>query len=279
MPSAADRFIYGRGNRAVSVTSVLRRCRFVDGGSEQRVRETDRSRHLFDHAGRERLLHSLSRKEVDGRPAVHGNEEQRGTRCRRQSSKTAPDEAIESCGRVAIASSRKLEHVEGIAAGRFVQAEEDRTRKCAPEPGLQQLLSGPDAQRPDRDLPRVDCALDDGAGIRGPRAASQQDRDPARREPPQRESEAVRRRVVEPLHVVDCDEQRTAGCEQLECVADCDPEGARFDSSSCRIFAEKGHLEGVPARFRERGQNLVHYSVEEIAQTYVGETPFGFRGP
>ena len=69
-------------------------------------------------------------------------------------------------------------------------------------------------------------------------------------EPSQRERKRVRRRGVEPLEVVNGDEDGLVFGEQLQCTSSRNPERARIDRIRGRLFdEERGLKRATPRRW------------------------------
>ena len=94
-------------------------------------------------------------------------------------------------------------------------------------------------------------------------------------EPSERERERARRRGIEPLKIVDRDENGPVVGEQLQRAPSRDPECARIHRICGRLFEEKRHLERAPPGRRQRGQDVVEDVLEEIAEPDVGEAALG----
>ncbi len=91
-------------------------------------------------------------------------------------------------------------------------------------------------------------------------------------EPPQGERERTRRGRVEPLNVVDGDQDRSAFAQKLQDVAHCNGKRAVIDRITRRLLSEKRHLERVPSRRQERRQRVVVYDIlEQIHEPNVSE--------
>ena len=111
------------------------------------------------------------------------------------------------------------------------------------------------------------------------RAKQQQQQHGARRKSTQRELERSRRRRVEPLDVVDCQQDRATLAEQLQHVADCDAERAMVDRLVRCFLAQQRDLERATPRHGEQGGDVGEDLVEEVAQADVCEAALGLRGP
>ena len=126
--------------------------------------------------------------------------------------------------------------------GNDVPSRSRRKRWSAP------ALSGPTTSRRTRVRTRRAFELRRMRALgRPPR---QQEADRARVEPPQGERERARRGRVEPLNVVDGDQDRCAFAQELQRVAHCDRERAAIDRIARRLLSEQRHLERAPPRRR-----------------------------
>ena len=76
------------------------------------------------------------------------------------------------------------------------------------------------------------------------------------RQPAKREPERARRRGVEPLEIVDRDDEPVLG-EQLQGVADRDPERPRIDRTAAGVLDQERDLECPALRRRQGGQDVV----------------------
>jgi hypothetical protein len=97
-----------------------------------------------------------------------------------------------------------------------------------------------DAERSDRqplDAPRIQRLLQPGRLGVGDEPAGEQHENRARGEPSQRERKRARRGRVEPLNVVDCEQNRLARAEQVQHVAYRYAEGAVINRIVCGLLA------------------------------------------
>src|SRR6185503_3724369 len=83
-------------------------------------------------------------------------------------------------------------------------------------------------------------------------------------------------RRVEPLDVVDRDDERAGIREQLQHVAHRDCEGAVVDGL-VGLVLEKGRLERPPPRRAQSWQRLVRDMLEEITEARVRQTALRLR--
>jgi hypothetical protein len=138
----------------------------------------------------------------------------------------------------------------------------------------QEYVERTDAQRPERQPPDV-LLCERPLDLRRLRAVRvpprQQQEHPAPIEPPQRERELVGRRRIEPLEIVDRDDQRPVLGEHLEGIANGEPERARIHGFRSRVLQQERGLEGAPPRRRQPRQHVVEHTLEQIPQACVRE--------
>ena len=87
------------------------------------------------------------------------------------------------------------------------------------------------------------------------------------------------RRGVEPLEIVDRDEQRPVSASTCERAAGRKPDCARIDGAVVRLLEQQRDLEGVPPRRRQHGQDVVERAFEQIAQRDMAQASLRFGGP
>ena len=159
-----------------------------------------------------------------------------------------------------------------------MDAEQCLAREGPAEPVAQQPMERADAERPHRqplDALRTERLLESRLLRSVDEPPGEQQEHVVRGEPSQRERECVRRRVVEPLNVVDREEKGRVLGEQLQCTANRHPERPRIDPVPRRLFAEERDLERSPPRRRQRRQHVVEDVLEQIAQPHVSEAALG----
>ena len=126
----------------------------------------------------------------------------------------------------------QLQREERIPARPLVDSEQCLARERRSQPIAQKAMERPHAERPDDELP---------AAVRTRRAFElrlmrtlgqppcEEKADRARVEPPQGERERTRRGRVEPLNVVDGDQNRSTFAQKLQDVAHCNGKRAVID--------------------------------------------------
>jgi hypothetical protein len=96
------------------------------------------------------------------------------------------------------------------------------------------------------------------------------------REPPEHEEERLRGRSIEPVEVVDCDEDRRVGRERLEDVEDGEADCARVHVTvAAGSFEQERSFERASAGFVERLQHVGHHRAQQLADPCEGEDGFG----
>ena len=267
----------------------------VENRRQQRVSETNSAVLTLDHVRGDRRRERIScyarllQERHRGR-AERRRERQRVAGRRGQPRQPRADELVERRG-----DGERLErvdvHVEGtcqllreewIAARPFVDAEQSLSRKGLPEAIVQKPVERPHTQRSHRqqlDALRAQRPLHrrrlDAVG----EPPGEQQQHGARGETAQRERERARRRCVEPLHVVDCQQHRASLAEHVQHVAHRDTEGAVVDRFVCGFLVQQRNLERPPPRHRQQRRDIGEDLLEEVAETDVRETPLGLRGP
>jgi hypothetical protein len=103
-------------------------------------------------------------------------------------------------------------------------------------------------------------------------SSSEQQEYLARGDPSQRESKHARRRRVQPLDVVHCDQQPLPVAEELEHAAHCNAKRAMVDRITRRLFEEQRSLKRTAPRRRKAIQDVVEDVLEQISQSRVSET-------
>jgi hypothetical protein len=113
------------------------------------------------------------------------------------------------------------------------------------------------------------------AGRDEPPGEQQQNR--ARRESSQRERKRARRRRVEPLNIVDGEQDRLPLAQHLQHVAHRHADRPVIDRIAGRLLAEKRDLERTPPRRRDQRGDVRETRLEQVAQTDVSEPALGLR--
>ena len=225
-----------------------------------------------------------------GRRTAHGRcEQQRRSRCRRQLVEACANQSLERLRNtqrlrgvdVRAQSPGELERVERVPTGRLVHAQEGRACERQPEVCLEKLVNGTEAQRADVQ-PLHAVVTDRPLEVRRLRtfaeATGEQQEDRPIAQPPQREGERARRGRIEPLDVVDREDNRPLGSENLERTPNRDTERARVEA--VRIFLdEECHLERVAPGRRQRRQHVLEHVLEQVAEAGVCQPSFRFSRP
>ena len=156
-------------------------------------------------------------------------------------------------------------------------ASEDAVEPLAQEPVQRSNAQGPN-RHPLEVLDRERSLECRGLNsIRQPPREQQQHA--ARRGPSKREAEGARRGRVEPLHVVDRDDDRPVVRQHLQRGASRDPERPRIDPVCGRILEEECALERAASRRRQRRQHDVEDVLEQVAEARQSQTALGLGGP
>src|SRR5436190_4478266 len=135
-----------------------------------------------------------------------------------------------------------------------------------------------DAERSHRQTPNalgVERALEHRRLCAAAEPPREQEPYALRGKPSQRERERAGRRGVEPLEVVDREENRLALGEHLQGAARGDPECARLACTCGRVLEEQRDLERTSLRRREKRQYVGDDVLEQIAQADVREVALG----
>ncbi len=259
---------------------------------EQRMSEPDHAVRALDHLRSdrrsERLLVDSGRvHDLERGGAGHSHDEQCLPRLLRQRAQPLADEVLERVGyrqrlrgierRPRVERPRQLEREEGIAARCIVQPQQGRTWESESEPVTDETLDRADAERPDGQ------SLDRPGKRRLERrrrlaAAGEEDPDRLAVEPPQRERERIRRRGIEPLDVVDREQQRAAG-GQRDAARRAPPTATARGSAETTALPleQERRRERSPARRGELRQHLGGGFRQEVAEPGMGETLLGAR--
>jgi hypothetical protein len=231
----------------------------VDARRQQRVREPHRQVLLDDEQRvllreREQSLDVLALERLAQRP--HGGRAERGDGVEerrelgRRGLEPPLDRLAQRLGqRLARQRPRQLERVERVAARHLVDAHEPRPRDRL-DRAVEHVAQLVDAERAEVD--RLEPPRRDGAGELERVAAAcpgrRQHADRLRVEAPEREAERPRRAGVEPLEVVDRDDDRAARDELAQRVEGRAPARDRVVLGAERGCVEAGRLEQVGER-------------------------------
>jgi hypothetical protein len=139
---------------------------------------------------------------------------------------------------------------------------------------LEELVNGAEAERADvqtlssasRDRLRELRPLSTSA-----EASGEQEENRLLVHTPKREGKRARRGRIEPLDVVDGDDNGPFGSQNLQRAADSDAEGARIEAFRL-VLDEERDLERPSSRWGQRGQNVVEHTLEQVAEHHIGES-------
>ena len=251
-----------------------------------------RSRSLDDVRGERRVerpgLDPGRLEDGHRRPSVRGDQEQRVVRRSAEPAEAGAQESRQRIGdrdcvghRVTLSrSARELQCVEGVSARDLVQPEQRRSWERPPQRLAQQQLGRTDAQWPHlesfdgtRCKSVLDARHDDGLA-ETPRQEHEQRHG---RQPSQREGQHARRGGVDPLAVVDRDDEGPLLGEQLQARSDGDPERAWVDCVVWYAVDQQRHLDRMPPRFGEQRQHALHGAFEEVGENDVREPTLDLR--
>src|SRR5262245_39905447 len=174
---------------------------------------------------------------------------------------------------VLVEHPREFQREEGITTRALMDAQQRLPRERPTEAVLNEPVQRADAERTDPHPLNFDSRLEHGR--LQPPSKDQPDR---AAQAPQREGECAGRRGVEPMHVVDRDDDRSLLAEQMEHVAHGHGEGAMV-GAVLRGLAQQRYFQRAQAGRRQPGLDIVKCILEEVAQPEVSEAAFGLGWP
>ena len=180
---------------------------------------------------------------------------------------------------VAVERAGDLEREERVPARLFVNPEKCLACKRSAEPVAEQPVHRADAERLELDLLQWQARLELEHPGSGDEPPGEQDADVFLPEPPESEGQSARGRRIEPLDVIDRDDDWLAIAQQVQDVPDCDSECPVVDRIIVRFFDEQRDLECVPPRGRESRQHIAENALEQISEAGVREPALGLGGP
>ncbi len=234
--------------------------------------------HRLDHLGR-------------GRSGQGGGHEQGLLGRLREGRDAGPDQSLQRGGdgqwlvrsRLAVLhhqGAADLEDEQGVARRRRRQAGEERPAQGDPDPALDELAEGGERQR------RQDDVLEHVVGQLEQRRRGCTGRHPGGEEqphpvgqPPCHEVEHPLRLRVEPLDVVDSDEDRAGVRELGQHRRERRRGGAELDVLVLGVAEEQRRSEGPRLRGREGRPHLVEDGADEIGDAEVGQPRLVLGGP
>ena len=248
----------------------------------------------LDHIGSDggvehALAYVQAREQLGERTTDSRREQQRVSCCRRQLVEACAHQSFERLWnterlrRVDLRPQRprELERVEGVPARHLLHTKEGRARERSCQVCLEKLVDGAEAQRTDVQ-PFHPIGTDRPLEVRRlrtfARATGEQKEDRPFIQPPQRESKCARRGRIEPLAVVDRENNWPLGSENLERAPDRDTERARIEVFGI-LLEEECYLECTAPGCRQRRQHALENAFEQVAEAGVGQPPLGFCRP
>jgi hypothetical protein len=174
----------------------------------------------------------------------------------------------------------ELEREEGVAAGGLVEAHQRWARHAHPKTQPEKLMESGEGERPEAEPLRWEPGLERD---RGWLAIGETDsREHANRlshQTAEGEGKDSRRGLVEPLGIVDRDEQRAATGERAEDVQEGKPDRPLVWRLPFRLGEEERRLERPPLRRGNSGQRVLECAGEEVAERGEGELHLRAGGP
>ena len=192
----------------------------------------------------------------------------------------------EGPGRVAVSPVRteragQREREERVPARGFVKTKERRPRDASAELPLQDSMQGACTEGPDAQSTRpglAECTVQFGDRDPVTEPAGEENADVLLGQSPQRKCDRARRRLIQPLHIVDRDEHRLALREQLQRRANGHRKGAEVDQLVCIVPDEQGDLERAPPRSRQLMQHAGQRVLEQVSQPGMSNSELDLGG-
>ena len=231
---------------------------------------------------------------LDRRSRQSGNEQQDVERLAGEARQPASEQLAQALGhaqRLARGRSRvrsdqlaaQLERKERVARGRLLHAGELGPCQLEPQPLLEQVPHGGERQRADgqplEPLVRERALeLDRARKVRS-QPQSGQEHDRLVSETPERDLERARRRWVEPLDIVEGDEDRRLLGQGTKNVQHRKPDCVRIGRRLAGLHEQQRHLERPPPGRRERRPDLAEHVAEQFRETGERERGLGLDSP
>jgi len=253
----------------------------VEDRRQQRVREANHPVVALDHV---RDGGRFERVPLNARPlqarlrarAQRGGDRQRLASGRRECVDPRAHEFFERLGNwerlnrvdVRVENTRQLQREERIPSGPLVDAEQGLAREGPAEPVAQEPMKRARAERSQRQplhILRTQRVLEPRRLRSVTDPAGEQQGHLVRGEPSQCECERARRGRIEPLDVVDREQERLPLAEELQRITDGHGERALIDGITRCLLHEQRCFECTPPRRRNRRQDIAKDLLEEIA--------------
>ena len=268
--------------------AARRRLARGDRSGQQRVREAQAYAVDLENPGADRFVEpgvgaGAERRiqQVDGRVAARCDEARNVERGGAQTLEALVQEGREGGwerqvlawnrrGAAPLQRGGELEREERVARGRLAEPEQRRTGERDIQARAEELVCRADAEPAQLD------PLEPGVGqgwpepLRRRAANGQQSSDRLALEPRHPEAKCRERGPVEPLDVVDAEDERACGCEEPQSGEEPGGDCALVDLGP-RIAEQQRGLERVPLDGRELGKDVVHDAAEQIGHSRIRE--------
>ena len=211
---------------------------------------------------------------------------ERGASLRRQRGEPAAGELMHTRGYrqglarierspVTLERAGKLEREEGVAARAFVDPPERRSRESGVEAVAEESAQRPEAERTYSDavhslLGKSCLELERDLLLPAPACSQQCDRLVI--EAPQRELQHRRGTAVEPLQVVDSNEQGRRPCKRAQSAENADPNSPLIGRPALGLAQEKRDPQRLSLRVGQGVLDLPKLLLEKVAERDEGET-------
>ena len=275
--------------RGVEASPGLRVEIHVGSGCEQRMAEPDAVAFQLEHVCRERRVErfvTVARggEERQGRVREGGRSAKRAARAGRKCVDPVMDELLKLVGnRQRLAQRRdssgalerasQLEREERVASGHVVDPPQRRAGKAQLDPGSKETVHRAEAER--ADVEPTDPILDERSRDGLARPARGEHPDPFVPDPPPREGKDERRRGVEPLEIVNREDERALGRQETQGAEGRDRDGALVGRCSVGTLEEQRDPQGIGLRRGKLLEQFLEHGVEQIAEAREREPRFG----
>ena len=136
-------------------------------------------------------------------------------------------------------------------------------------------LNGPTSRRATRST----GSAVSGAGPPSPGRRATRSRTGSVEQPSYGELECGRRGRVEPLHVIDRNQQWLGLCERAQAGQNRDANRPRIRRPASGLGKQERHFERAAPRRRHRRQHLVEHALEQVTETGMSKAALGPRRP
>ena len=289
MAGARERIVDDLGQALVRAAPIARRGGLIEHGCEQRVRKTDDPVRELDHVVGEPGLEYVAVELCGPQPPVRAGKQQRSTRLVRQSVEAGADERLQRLrdaqrlGRVDVLAqgTPELERKEGISARDLVDAQQRRPRERPAEPRLQDPVQRAGTERADvlaLDRFAVERKLELGSVGATPEPAGEKQPDVLALQAPQRELQGGSRRSVQPLDIVDREQDRLTLGEQVQRATDGHGQRSEVDRRARLLAEQQRGLERTPTGRFELVDHFPEYVFEQVSQPGVFDPQLDLGG-